>query len=97
VVAVSQKKNATPRNIPTKDEGLSALPDVLEFTPLHFAWLDGQSWMLAFQGLHPGQLINAHHPLALLSEFGRLLVELVDSTHLFIEIFIRGRGQPITD
>lgn len=73
------------------------MPDVLEFTPFHLAWLQGQSRVLAFQGLHPGQLIDAHHPLTLLGQFWRLLIELVDFTHLFIETFIRARGQPVTD
>ena len=71
------------------DERLGAVADILEFAPFHLARSQGQARVFAFQGLNPGQFIDAHNPLSLLGQFWRLLIKLVDLAHLFIKVFIR--------
>src|SRR5450759_4647964 len=46
--------------------GQGAMPDILELTPQHVAWLHRQVGMLALQGLHASQFIHADAALSLL-------------------------------
>src|SRR5947209_19596699 len=56
--------NLSRDHIAADDKGARPMADILEFAPLDFAGSQGQSWMLAFQGLHPGQLISTHELFA---------------------------------
>ncbi len=73
------------------------MPDVLEFPPFYFARRQGQSRMLAFQRLHPGQFIGAEHPFPLRRQGRRFLVQMADIPHPFFEEWVVGRGQPVAD
>src|SRR5512137_1847643 len=61
----SRSKHSPGDDVATEDEGERAMPDVLKFTPFHFARRHRQPWMFLFQGLHTRQLVRAHRALAL--------------------------------
>lgn len=69
------------------NEGLRAVADVLELTPLHPAGFHGQRGVLALQGLNAGLLIGAHHPHPLLMEFLSLSVDIADGSCFLVEAF----------
>jgi len=73
------------------------MSDILEFTPFHPTWLHGEPGMGPFQGLHPGQFVNALHPRPFLCQCWRFLVQVVDVRYFVRELRIWRRGQPGAD
>ena len=70
---------------------------VLEFPSLDFSRSKRQSWMLAFQGLHPGQLVGTHELFARFDQFGGLPIDLTDRCDGFYSERINWRRQPVPD
>src|SRR5512135_3296585 len=56
-------------HVTTKNESTCAVARVLKLASLHFSRSQRQSWVLALQSLHPGQLIRADRPFALFDLF----------------------------
>src|SRR5438552_3113581 len=48
----------------------------------------GQSWVLALQGLDPGQFICAHRPFSLFGQIGSLSIDLTDRPNGFFLLWI---------
>ncbi len=53
--------------------------------------------MFSFQGLHAGQFIIADNPLALSSQFGRPLIQVIDVGVLGLKLIIVLGRQPGAD
>ena len=53
--------------------------------------------MLAFEGLHAGQLIGAEGPFALLGQGWGLRIQPIDVGELLIELLIRLRREPVAN
>ena len=73
------------------------MPDIFKLASFDLARQHGQPRMFAFQGLHPGHFIGAHHRFAVLAQFGSFLINRIDVFHFFIKPFIWLRGQPVAD
>jgi hypothetical protein len=84
-------------HITTENEGTCAVSRVLKLAPLHFSRSQRQSWMLALQSLHPGQLIRADRPFAFFDEFGSLPIDLTDRPCGCFSLRINWRSQPGAD
>lgn len=53
--------------------------------------------MFAFQSLDPGQFIIANDPVALASQFSRLMIQIIDISILGFKLSIMVAGQPVAD
>ena len=78
-------------------EGLRAMALVFKRLILDSACFHGQGLMFAFQRLHPGQLVGADNRFALPGQLRRLLIQLIDVAHFFIQLFINDWCQPIAN
>ncbi len=90
-------QNLSGDDMAAEDERPGSMTDIFEFAPLDFAWSQGQSRMLALQGLHPGQLVGTDRLFALRGQTGCLLIQGTDRFHCFVPMFIDRRGQPVAD
>ena len=79
------------------DERQRTVPKVFKFSAFDLARSQRQPRMFAFQGLHPGHFVGTHDHFSLCSQFRCLLIQRIDVLDLFVEPFIRFRGQPIAD
>src|SRR5258708_9965861 len=77
--------------------GQRAMPDVLELTSQHMTWLHGQVRRLAFQGLHPGQLIHTDRALSALGPFGSTRIDLTAVADLLVPLRIGHLVQPVAE
>jgi hypothetical protein len=84
-------------HVKAENKRLSSVTNILELPACNFAWPYRQVRVLALQGLHPRQFIQADHTLPLLRQLGSLLIELVDIGHLLIQAFIWLGCQPRPD
>jgi hypothetical protein len=84
-------------HITTDNEGAGAVAKVLKLTSLHFSGNQRQSWVLALQGLDPGQFIRAHRPFSLFGQLWSLPIDLTDLPNGFLFVRIIRRGQPVAD
>ena len=53
--------------------------------------------MFSFQGLNPGHFVIADDPFSLLSQFGGLLIQVIDVTVFGLKFIIVFGCQPVTD
>ncbi len=73
------------------------MPDVLEFASQHMAWLHRQVRILALDGLHPGQLIQADRAFSSGGPFGRTGIDLTALANLLVALRIGHLVQPIAE
>jgi hypothetical protein len=84
-------------NIEGGDQGLRAVPDILELAPLHFPRLHGQRGRGAFQRLNTGHLIDGNGANTFLSRGRRFEIGGTNSGALGLKIRVRLGGKPIAD
>jgi hypothetical protein len=84
-------------HVAAEDEGACAVARVFKLASLHFSGSQGQSWLFALQGLHPGQFIGAHRSFALFCQFWGLPIDLTDRPDGFFSSRISRRSQPVPD
>jgi hypothetical protein len=77
-------------DISTDDEGARAMAKILKYATFDLTREQGQSWMLAFQGLHARQFIGTQDTFSLRSSRRRLLVHLTDCHDTFFPLRISG-------
>src|SRR3984957_20422439 len=83
-------------NVESRDQGLSAMPAILELTSLDLARHHRQPRRDALQGLNTSHLVDRNRTMGVIGA-GRSLVNLTDVGALGIEGGIGLRGQPVTD
>ena len=83
-------------DIESRNQGFRAMPYILELTPFDMSRLHWQAFGGAFQGLHPGHLVNRNGLAALCGHGGRRLVHRANVGALVVEAGIRFRRQPVT-
>src|SRR6266851_2196895 len=83
-------------DVESGDQGLSAVPPILELTPFDLAWHHRQPRRDTLQGLNAGHLVDRNRTMGVIGA-GCSLVNLTDVGALGIEGGIGLRGQPITD
>jgi hypothetical protein len=79
-------------HITTDNQGTCAVANVLKLTSLYFSRSQGQSWVLALQGLDPGQFIRAHRPFSLFGQIRSLPIDLTDGPNGGFFLWIIRRG-----
>jgi hypothetical protein len=89
--------NLARHHITTDNKSSCAMANVLKLAALSFSRSQGQSWVLALQGLDPGQFIGAHRPFSLFGQLGSLPIDLTDRPNTAFFVRILWRGQPIAD
>src|SRR6266567_1006689 len=83
-------------DVESGDQGLSAVPPILELTPFDLAWHHRQPRRDTLQGLNAGHLVDRNRTMGVIGA-GCSLVNLTDVGALGIEGGIGLRGQPVPD
>ena len=79
-------------DIKIDEPGQRAMPDVLEFASQHMTGLHGQVRMLALDGLHARQFVQADAAFATLGSLFRLGIHLTALDDLFVSVRIDHLG-----
>lgn len=77
--------------------GEGAMPDILELTPQHVAWVHRQVGMLALQGLHPSQFIHTDAALSLLGPLRGQGIHLTPLHNFLAALRIGYLRQPVAE